>query len=156
MKKFSYGKLIVAIAIPQIAGGIGAIFTTPKIQTWYSGLHKPFFSPPNWVFGPVWSALFLLMGISLFLVWKKKKLGDKVFNSFWIQLGLNVLWSIIFFGLENPGLALLEIILLWIFIKKNINSFYKVNKKASALLYPYLAWVSFASLLNAAVWWINR
>lgn len=156
MKRFNYGKLIVAIAIPQIAGGIGAIFTTPKIQTWYSGLNKPFFSPPNWVFAPVWSILFLLMGISLFLVWNKKKLSDKVFNSFWIQLGLNVLWSVIFFGLENPGLALLEIVLLWIFIKKNINSFYKVNKRSGRLLVLYLVWVSFASLLNAAVWWINR
>lgn len=149
MKKTNWIKLVLAILIPQVAGGIGAIFTTPKIQTWYTTLDKPFFQPPNWLFGPVWTILFLLMGISLYIVWNKKKsLTDKVFNWFWIQLGLNVIWSVIFFGMENPGLALIEIVVLWIAIRQMMKNF--------PLQFPYLAWVSFATLLNGAVWWLNR
>ena len=149
MKSVNWSKLVVSIAIPQLVGGVGALFTTPKIQTWYLGLHKPFFSPPNWVFGPVWTLLFLLMGISLYLVWtKKKKLSAPVFNIFWLQLFLNLLWSVIFFGLEMPQLALLEIVFLWAAIWKMRKSF--------PLQTPYLLWVSFATLLNASVWWLNR
>ena len=149
MKSIHWGKLLVSLAIPQIAGGVGAIFTTPKIQSWYLGLNKPFFSPPNWVFGPVWSTLFLLMGISLYLVWTKKKtLTHPVFNWFWIQLVLNVLWSFLFFGLELPLLALIEIVFLWWSIRQMMKKFpYQL---------PYLCWVSFATLLNAAVWYLNR
>jgi tryptophan-rich sensory protein len=149
MNKINWKKLVVAILIPQIVGGVGALFTTPKIASWYSGLEKPFFSPPNWIFGPVWTLLFLLMGISLYLVWNKKKsLSDKVFKWFWIQLGLNVLWSLLFFGLESPGLALIEILILWLAIRKTMKNF--------SLQLPYLLWVSFATLLNAGVWWLNR
>lgn len=152
MNKINWKKLIISILIPQIIGGAGAVFTTPKIQSWYITLNKPFYSPPNWVFGPVWTLLFLMMGIALYIVWNKKKnLYDKIFYWFWVQLFLNLLWSIIFFGMERPGLALIEIIVLWIAIFKNIKSFGKTGK----LLYPYLAWVSFATLLNAGIWWIN-
>lgn len=152
MNKINWKKLIIAILIPQIIGGAGAVFTTPKIQGWYVTLNKPFFSPPNWVFGPVWTLLFLMMGIALYIVWNKKKsLTDKVFTWFWIQMGLNFLWSMIFFGMENPGLALVEILVLWWAIFNNIKSFGNTGK----LLYPYLAWVSFATLLNAGIWWLN-
>ncbi|MFA7301427.1 MAG: TspO/MBR family protein [Candidatus Shapirobacteria bacterium] len=145
IKKINWTRLIVAILIPQIIGGAGAIFTTPKIQGWYVTLNKPFFSPPNWVFGPVWTILFLMMGISLYLRWGKN------LKWFWIQLFLNFLWSVIFFGMENPGLALAEILILWWAIFKTIKSFDKVG----VWLYPYLAWVSFASLLNAGIWYLN-
>jgi len=153
----NWKKLIIAILIPQIAGGVGAVATTPKIRTWYAGLEKPFFSPPNWVFGPVWTLLFLLMGIALYLIWesgkKEKKEAMKIFG---VQLGLNVLWSWIFFGGENPGLAVGEIVILWLAIRSTIKSFSKISKRAGQLLIPYLAWVSFAGVLNGAVWWLNR
>jgi translocator protein len=145
----NWKKFMIAVLLTQTAGGIGAIFTTPKIQTWYVTLNKPFFQPPNWLFGPVWTLLFLLMGIGLYIVWNKKKsLTDKVFNWFWIQLALNIVWSLLFFGLENPGLALIEIVFLWMAIRRMM--------KDIPLQLPYLLWVSFATLLNAAVWWLNR
>lgn len=145
MKKINWAKLVIAILIPQFVGGIGAVFTTPKIQTWYVTLNKPFFQPPNWVFGPVWTILFLMMGVSLYLQWGKN------LKWFWIQLVLNLLWSVIFFGMERPDLALIEILFLWWAIFNNIKSF----GKTGVWLYPYLAWVSFATLLNAGIWWIN-
>lgn len=145
MNKIDGRKLIVSILIPQLVGGIGAMFTTSKIQTWYITLNKPFFSPPNWVFGPVWTILFLMMGVSLYLRWGKD------LKWFWTQLVLNLLWSIIFFGMEKPGLALIEILFLWWSIWKTIKSFGKTGR----LLFPYLAWVSFATLLNAGIWYLN-
>ncbi len=145
MKKINWSKLIISILIPQIIGGAGALFTTPKIQSWYATLNKPFFSPPNWVFGPVWTILFLMMGISLYLRWNKN------LKWFWVQLFLNLLWSVIFFGMERPDLALIEILFLWWAIWKTIKSF----GKTGVWLYPYLVWVSFATLLNAGIWWIN-
>jgi benzodiazapine receptor len=148
MKKINWMKLVIAILIPQLAGGIGALFTTPKIQGWYAGLNKPFFQPPNWLFGPVWTILFLLMGIALYMVWNEKSLNDKVFNWFWIQLLLNMLWSLVFFGWEMPGVALIVIVFLWIAIRKTMRNF--------PLQFPYLMWVSFATILNAGVWWLNR
>lgn len=149
MIKLDYKKLIIALIIPQAAGGVGALATMPKISGWYAGLEKPFFNPPAWVFGPVWTILFLLMGISLYIVWSKKKsLTNKIFNWFWIQLGLNVLWSVIFFGWEKPGLALIEILFLWYAIRKTMKNF--------PFMLPYLVWVSFATILNAGVWWVNR
>jgi tryptophan-rich sensory protein len=155
MKKENWQKLVVALAIPQIIGGAGAFFTAPQIQGWYSQLNKPFYSPPNWIFGPVWTLLFIMMGLAQFLIWKKKKLNDPIFNIYWIQLGLNYAWSVIFFGQQSPGWALVEIVFLWIAIRLTIRNFYKVNKVAGKLLYPYLAWVSFATILNLGVWWLN-
>lgn len=152
MKTIDWKKLLVALIIPQVVGGLGAIATTPKISSWYQSLNKPFFSPPNWVFGPVWTLLFVAMGVAMYLVWKKKKI---ISNWYWVQLGLNLLWSVLFFGLESPGLALIEIILLWVAIRKTIVAFGKVSRVAGKILIPYLAWVSFATLLNAGVWWLN-
>lgn len=153
MKKIDVKKLAVALVIPQLAGGIGAVATTPKIQSWYAHLNKPFFNPPSWVFGPVWTLLFLMMGVSLFLVWSKKK---KMTNWYWIQLGLNTFWSFLFFYFEQPGLALIEIMFLWWAILMTIKDVNKTSRMAGRLLAPYLFWVSFATMLNGAIWWLNR
>ncbi len=151
-------KLVISIVICLLAGFLGSLFTTPAIPTWYAGLIKPVFSPPNYLFAPVWTTLYILMGISLYIVWGKKK-DQKVKEAlklFAIQLFLNTIWSPIFFGAKNLFLALIIIIFMWIFILKTIHAFAKVDKKASYLLYPYIAWVSFASILNFSVWFLNR
>ncbi|MFH1248926.1 MAG: TspO/MBR family protein [archaeon] len=141
-----------------LAGFIGSIFTTPAIPTWYAPINKPSFNPPNWIFAPVWTVLFLIMGVSLFLVWEKgwknKRVKAAIFV-FSIQLILNVLWSIVFFGLKNPFLAFIDIIALWIFILMSMIFFYRVSKQASLLLIPYILWVSFASALNLAIVLLN-
>jgi len=151
-------KLVISIVLCQIAGLLGSFFTTPAIPTWYKTLNKPFFTPPNWIFGPVWVSLFILMGISLFLVWRKpdhpKFKPALLFFS--VQFILNVLWSAAFFGLQSPLLGLIDIILLWIAILLTILNFFKVSKVAGMLLMPYLLWVSFASLLNFSLWILNR
>jgi translocator protein len=156
MKKINGLKLAVSIFLAQAAGGIGAIATTAKIPTWYATLQKPFYNPPNWLFGPVWTILFLLMGVAAYMVWeKKKKWDDKSMRWYWIQLLLNILWSYLFFGMQNPAAGLGEIILLWWAIYQTIKSFNKVSKTAAKLLWPYLGWVSFATLLNLGIWWLN-
>ncbi len=160
----SFPKLIVSIISCQLAGIIGSFFTISSIPTWYATLSKPFFSPPNWLFGPVWIMLYFLMGISLYLVWirdqKSKKsdkstLTSKAITWFVIQLVLNSIWSILFFGLRSPILAFIEIALLWIAIIFTIKAFCNVSKTASLLLVPYLAWVSFAAMLNLAIVLLN-
>jgi tryptophan-rich sensory protein len=132
---------------------VGSFFTFNSVSTWYPTLEKPFFNPPSWIFGPVWTTLYFLMGISLFLVWGKKKTD---LTWFWAQLALNAFWSIVFFGMKSPGLAFLVIVLLWISIFLTIKSFYKINKNAAYLLYPYLAWVTFASILNLFIAILNK
>ncbi len=144
-------KLILSVGLCLGAGVIGSFFTTQSIPAWYATLNKPFFSPPNWIFAPVWTILYILMGVSLYLAWQKKKVPAV----FWIQLILNVTWSIIFFGMRNPALAFVNIIALWIAIFLNTKSFYKINRPASYLLIPYLLWVSFASFLNLFVVLLN-
>lgn len=149
--------LIFAILMSEGAGILGSIFTVSSIPTWYATLAKPSFSPPNFVFGPVWTTLYALMGISFYLVWvSKAKSKQHAVRLFFIQLCLNAIWSIIFFGLKNPGLAFLEIIALWVAIFLTIKAFRKISKNASDLLYPYIAWVSFASILNLSIWILNR
>lgn len=150
--------LLVCMVLPQLAGFIGSIFTTPNIPTWYEGLTKPELAPPNWVFFPVWTILFLMMGVALYLVWREgvSKWSVKIaLTFFFVQLALNTLWSIIFFGMQNPGLALIEIAFLWSAIALTIYTFFKVNKFAAYLLIPYLLWVSFASYLNYMIWVLN-
>lgn len=150
-------KLALSIGLCLGAGVLGSIFTISSIPTWYATLNKPPFSPPNWVFGPVWTTLYILMGISLYLVWvSKSKVKSSALNIFWIQLALNTLWSIIFFGLKNPSLAFVDIIALWIVIFLTIKSFYKINKLAGNLLVPYLLWVTFATILNLSVVILNN
>lgn len=147
-------KFIISICIPFVASIIGGIFTSSSVSTWYLTLIKPSFNPPSWVFGPVWSALFLMMGISLYLVWINKWRG-KAFVLFGIQIFLNILWSVLFFGLQNPMLAFMEIIILWFFILLTIIYFYKINKVSAYLLVPYILWVSFAAVLNFYLYILN-
>lgn len=149
--------LVISLFLTFIAASVGSVFTFKSISTWYITLNKPFFNPPNWIFSPVWTALYILMGLSLYLVWisKKSLIQKKGMNYFFIQLALNTLWSILFFGLQNPLIAFLEIVVLWYFIYLTIKYFSKVNKTSAYLLYPYLAWVSFASLLNLSIVILN-
>lgn len=147
--------LIVALTIPFVIAYLGSSVTTPSIGSWYATLNKPSFSPSNWVFGPVWTLLFLLMGIASYLVWKKQKKIKAPLKLYGTQLIFNFFWSYLFFGLHRPDLALLDIITLWVFIFFTIRSFYKVKKTAAYLLYPYLAWVSFASILNLSIFLLN-
>ncbi|OGE71502.1 TspO protein [Candidatus Daviesbacteria bacterium RIFOXYD1_FULL_41_10] len=155
-----YGKLFASIIICEGAGFIGSFFTIPAISIWYATLVKPSFAPPNFIFGPVWTVLYLLMGISLYLVWEKKDkrrvIRGKGLQFFALQLGLNVLWSAMFFGQKSPALGLLVIVLLWVAIFQTIKFFGKINTAASYLLYPYLLWVSFAAVLNFMIWQLNR
>lgn len=149
-------QLILSIGICLGAGILGSFFTISAIPTWYVTLNKPFFSPPNFVFGPVWTTLYILMGISLYLVWTSKgKFKKKAINLFLLQLGLNALWSIMFFGMKNPTLALVDIIALWITIFLTIKAFQPISKLAANLLVPYILWVSFASLLNLMIVILN-
>jgi len=151
-------KLIIAIVISELAGIIGSVFTTPSIAGWYVVIIKPALNPPAWVFGPVWTTLFVLMGISAFLIWKKG-LGQKdvkiALGIFLGQLVLNTLWSIIFFGLHSSGGALIEIVFLWLAILATMITFAKISKPAMWLLLPYILWVSFAMYLNYAIWALN-
>jgi len=160
MKKLQIAKLIVLIVLCEIIGSIGAIFTSPNIPTWYASLVKPFFSPPNWLFAPVWTLLFLMMGVSVYLLLenkdKKLELKRKIALTFFvIQFVFNILWSYLFFGLRNPLLGLIGIVILWIFIFATIFYSYKVDKRAAWLLVPYLLWVTFASVLNFAILILN-
>jgi len=146
-------RLLLFVLLCEGAGLVGSVFTLNSLQTWYPTLVKPFFNPPGWIFGPVWTTLYFLMGVSLYLVWGKKKTDSKWF---WIQLLLNSLWSVAFFGLKNPIIAFIVIIFLLTSIFLTIKAFTKVNKVSVYLLYPYLAWVSFASILNLSIVILNR
>jgi translocator protein len=142
-------KIIFSLLISFSAGAIGSIFTFSSIPTWYASLNKPLFNPPNFIFGPAWTMLYIIIGISLFLVWNNNK-ENKKFSIiiFSIQLLLNALWSIVFFGLKNPLAAMFIIVGLFVSIIITIIKFYKINKIAGLILIPYLLWVSFASILN--------
>lgn len=149
-------KLIISILIPFVASAIGSLFTANSISNWYVDLIKPSFNPPNWIFGPVWTMLYLLMGIALYLIWVKKSKNNKpAFIAFGVQLFLNAMWSILFFGLKSPLYAFIEIIVLWVAILTTIIYFYKVNKTSAYLLIPYILWVSFAAILNLAILLLN-
>ena len=154
----TWKQLTVAIIGSELAGIVGSVFTAPSITTWYTTLTKPSFNPPSWVFGPVWTTLFALMGIAAFLVWKKGFEHKNVRIALWVfisQLILNTLWSIIFFGLHSPGAAFIEIIFLWLSIVTMIALFYKISKAAAYLIIPYILWVSFAAFLNYSIWILN-
>jgi len=153
-----YARLIISVALCQVAGMVGSLFTIPGIATWYAGLRKPVFAPPNWVFAPVWTTLYLLMGISLFIVWNiglEKNAVRKSIVIFGIQLLLNVFWSYLFFGLRSPLLGLVEIMAMWLMILLTMLAFFKISKKAALLLVPYLIWVSLASYLNYSILILN-
>jgi translocator protein len=149
--------IIICIAIPLAVGGISGIAPSGSENQWYESLEKPAFNPPDWLFGPVWTILYILMGVSLFLIWKSppsptRNLALIVFG---IQLVLNAAWSFIFFYFQQPGWALADIILLWGFILAMIIVFSKIHRIAAYLQVPYLLWVTFAVVLNASIWWLN-
>ncbi len=158
-KAANFLKLLGFIAICQGAGLVGTIFTINSIPTWYAFLNKPSFSPPNYLFGPVWTLLYTLMGVSIYLIFQSKFKGKKSLAAakkiFWSQLFLNSLWSIIFFGAKLPTLAFVEIVIMWGTIIWTIIKFYKISKPAAYLLFPYLLWVTFASALNLAIALLN-
>jgi translocator protein len=155
--KIHWVKLIASLVMCQVAGIIGSLFTASSIPIWYAALNKPIFNPPNWIFAPVWIFLYILMGISFYLIWIKSDVPNfgLLFSLFLFQLILNSFWTIIFFGLKSPLLAFIEIIILWIAILFCIILFYKVSKVSSVLLIPYILWVSFAAILNFAIWKLN-
>lgn len=157
-KNVNISKLLASILLCQLAGVLGSVFTASSLDNWYILLEKPSFNPPSWVFFPVWTTLYTLMGISLYLVWEKglqKPEVKKGILIFGIQLGLNSLWSFLFFGLKSPYYAFIEIILLWFAILLTILQFRKISKTASYLLLPYIVWVSFAAVLNYYIWILN-
>ncbi|CAM3561456.1 TspO/MBR family protein [Flavobacterium chungbukense] len=158
MNKFV--KIAIALIICLTVGYSASLVTRPSIETWYVDLEKPVFNPPNWIFMPVWTLLYIFMAIAAALVWDKIKVQtEKVKTAllfFLIQLTLNAIWSYLFFGLKNPMLALIEIVLLWLMIYETYLKFIKINKISGYLLIPYLAWVGFATVLNASIWWLNK
>ena len=152
-------KLILAVAVPLAVGGLSGFATARGVDTWYPTLAKPSFNPPAWVFGPTWTLLYILMGVALFLVWRQGLEAEGVklaLTVFAVQLVLNALWSIIFFGMQSPGWAFVEIILLWLAIVATLWAFWRVIPAAGWLLVPYLVWVSFAAVLNGSLWILNR
>lgn len=158
MRFTTFLKLLGFILVSEALGIIGSVFTIPSIPTWYATLNKPFFNPPNWVFGPAWTILYLLLGVAAFLVWEKgwkKKEVRGALTIFAIQFILNIAWTPLFFGLKSPGLALVEIIILWLFILLTIVKFYQISKPAGIILIPYILWVTFATVLNFAVVRLN-
>ena len=158
MREKSLWWLLFFIVVCELVGVSGTPFTVSAIPTWYASLNRPPFSPPNWIFGPVWTLLYAMMGASIYLVfregWKSKKVKE-AFAYFVVQLVLNFSWSFLFFGLRNPLLGLIDIVLLWIAIFLTIKKFYKISKPAAYLLIPYLMWVTFASLLNLSIFLMN-
>lgn len=146
------------ILLPLLAGGIGAVFTTSAIPTWYATLVRPWFAPPNWLFGPAWTALYILMGVASFLVYQKRETdprADGALKVYGLQLVLNLLWSVIFFGLRSILGGFIEILLLWVLIVVTTRQFYRISPAAGLLMIPYLAWVTFASILNFGILQLN-
>ncbi len=165
MRLNDFIKLIIAVGVCELAGVVGSIFTVSSISTWYAGLIKPVLNPPSWVFGPAWITLYFLMGVAAFLIWssyakatdgQRRRTIKIALGIFGVQLFLNAIWSIIFFGLKNPGWAFVDITLLWLAIVGTIIVFSKVSRPAMLLLLPYILWVSFAGYLNYSIWTLNQ
>ncbi len=158
MKAIDVVKLIISLAVPLLAGFASTVWTINSIPTWYTSLNKPWFSPPNVVFAPVWTTLYILMGLALFLVWRspRNRTRDAGIVLFAAQLAANVAWTFAFFGLQSTLYGLLAIVPLWFLIAATIYQFYKVDKRASYLLIPYIVWVSIATALNASIYVLNR
>jgi translocator protein len=149
--------LAASLALCLAAGGLGSFATAAKIPTWYATLAKPSFNPPNWIFAPVWTMLYVLMAVAVWMVWTRREQVDvqTALVLFGAQLALNTLWSFLFFGMQNPGAAMVEIVVLWVAIAATMIAFRPVSVTAVWLLAPNLAWVSFASCLNFAIWRLN-
>ena len=154
-RRSAYG-LVVALLCCFGTSAIGGLLTATSVSSWYLQLDRPSWNPPGWLFGPVWTTLYALMAVSVWLVWRASDKSKRAITVFAIQLGLNLLWSALFFGLRSPGLALLEILLLLAMITLTIVEFSRLNRLAAALLVPYLLWTSFAAVLNGAIYMLNR
>lgn len=168
----SWGSLLIALSAPFLAAAIGGVATESSVDTWYRKLSKPSWNPPRWLFAPVWSTLYVLMGVASWLVWRKRDSSSvawlKWFNRadeqevtgalqlYGVQLALNALWSILFFGLRRLDWALAEVVVLWTLILTTLTRFYRIDARAGWLLVPYQAWVTFATFLNFMVWRMNR
>ena len=151
-------KLFISILIPLLVGAIAGFFTSSGVNGWYATANKPWFNPPNWIFAPVWTLLYILMGIAFYIIWKaevNEKVKQTAIILFIVQLSLNFFWSLIFFKLQQPGWAIAEIMLMWVAIFFTILWFGKISSFAAWLMIPYICWVSFASVLNYAIWKLN-
>jgi translocator protein len=145
------GFIILCLGVGVVSG----VMTAGAMVDWYPTLNKPFFNPPSWVFAPAWTFLYIIMAVAAWRVWLAGTSSKPALNLFFIQLVLNFLWSVFFFGLHSPALALIDIIAMWIMIALTMRAFFKIARPAGWLLVPYLAWVSFAAILNASIWWLN-
>lgn len=158
-KKNTLG-LIIALLIPLSLGGIGALANNSSSSAWYQTLTKPSWNPPGWVFGPVWTTLYILMGLASWLIWRKRNDHQpeiqQALGWYSIQLFFNGIWSFIFFGMQYIHLALVNIVLLWSTLLITILHFFRIQRAAAGLLVPYFLWVTFATVLNATIWWLNR
>ncbi|MBC18902.1 MAG: sensory protein TspO [Planctomycetaceae bacterium] len=150
--------LIVSVAICYGAALLGNLATMPQIPTWYSGIAKPSWTPPDWVFGPVWSLLYAMMAIAAWLIWRNEDRKKSTIPLVWfaVQLILNSFWSVLFFGMQKPSWSMVEVFFLWLAIFMTIRAFWPLSRWAASMLVPYLLWVSFASVLNVAIWQLNR
>jgi benzodiazapine receptor len=152
-------KVIISLAVTFSAPVIASLVTDPASSDWYANLDKPSFNPPGWVFGPVWTVLYILMAVAAALVWHRGLAGSKVriaLALYLLQLFLNALWTPLFFGLQMPHLAFIDIVMLWAAIILTILAFLRVSKYAALLMLPYLAWTTFAAVLNFSLWYLNR
>lgn len=151
-------KLVIAIAVPLAIGATSGFFTVTGVNSWYQTIHKPSWNPPNWVFGPVWTTLYIMMGVALYQVWKADTgtgLKRTAIILFAVQLVLNFFWSFIFFNQQQIGWAVVEIIVMWGMILATIFAFGRISSTAAWLLVPYISWVSFAMMLNYTIWKLN-
>jgi benzodiazapine receptor len=153
-----YLGLIAFLALSLAVSVIGGVITAASVSTWYPTLQKPPFNPPNWIFAPVWTTLYILMAIAGWRVWRQtaQRISDRPMILYGLQLGLNLLWSILFFGLQAVGWALVDVVALLLVIVATTLLFWRIDRFAGLLFLPYLAWTSFASVLNASIWWLNR
>lgn len=147
--------LVLFLGVCLLVGYLGSLWTLDSVQTWYPLLNKPAWNPPAWVFGPVWTALYLMMGTAAWMVWKETGLFSRALGLFFVQLGLNLAWSWIFFGLQQPGFAFAEIVLLWVAIVFTTRLFFAVSRPAGTLLVPYVLWTTFAMGLNWMIYQLN-
>lgn len=155
--KSIYFKIFVCTSVCVLLGIASGFSTLESIDNWYKYISKPSWNPPNWLFGPVWTVLYFLMGFALALIWHADKPGKKSAEGlFIIQFALNLTWSFIFFNMHLPGWAFAEIVVMLLFIILTVISFYRINKTAAYLLVPYLLWVSFATVLNGTIWYLNK
>jgi translocator protein len=156
-KPFSAGILAIFLLLPVLIGVTASFATASSVSSWYIELNKPFFNPPNWLFGPVWTLLYLMMGVSSWLVYRSPASASRTLSldTYGFMLFLNFCWSFLFFGFQMPGLAFIEIVFLWAIIVAMIIQFGRVSRLAALLQIPYLIWVSFASVLNGSIWYLN-